>query len=183
MIIFHIFFNLLSPACLNSCMTNAINKKQARRDIDHYLRTFSDTQNAVAVTLTQKQIVDHQHIDDIVSSDNLRHFMSRLNAAVYGKRFRRFNKRLSVFVVRENSADVRHHLHLMLERPPYICLDDFRYNIFTCWSKTRFGHLNIKVDEAYDLSGWTDYILKRRTKSNWYDAIDWENCYLQTSLA
>ena len=164
-------------------MTNAIHQKQARRDVEHYIRAFSDVQNAVAITLTQKQIVDHQHIDDISSSDNLRHFMNRLNAAVYGKRFRRFNKRLSVFVVRENSADVRHHLHLMLERPPYICVDDFRYLIFTCWSKTQFGHFNVKVDEAYDLSGWTDYILKHKTKSNWYDAIDWENCYLQTSLA
>ena len=164
-------------------MTNAIHQKQARRDVEHYLRALSDVQNAVAVTLTQKQIVDRQHIDDIVSSQNLRYFLNRLNAAVYGKRFRRFNKRLSVFVVRENSADVRHHLHLMLERPPCICVNDYRYLIFTCWSKTRFGHLNIKVDEAYDLPGWTDYILKRKTKSDWYDAIDWENCYLQTSLA
>ena len=71
LIIFHIFFNLLSPACLNSCMTNAIHQKQARRDTDHYLRTFSDLQSAVAVTLTQKQIVDRQHIDDISSSQNL----------------------------------------------------------------------------------------------------------------
>ena len=164
-------------------MTNAIHQKQARRDTEQYLRTLSDLQNAVAVTLTQKQIVDCEDIDDIVSSQNLKHFMNRLNSAVYGKRFRRHNKRLTVFAVRENSADVRHHLHLTLERPPYICVDDYRYLIFTCWSKTRFGHLNIKVDEAYDLSGWTDYILKRKTKSNWYDAIDWKNCYLQTSLA
>ena len=141
-------------------MTNAIHQKQARRDTEQYLRTLSDLQNAVAVTLTQKQVVDCEDIDDIVSPQNLKHFMNRLN-----------------------SADVRHHLHLMLERPPCTCVDDYRYLIFTCWSKTRFGHFNIKVDEAYDLSGWTDYILKRKTKSNWYDAIDWENCYLQTSLA
>jgi hypothetical protein len=133
-------------------MTNAIHQKQARRDIEHYLRAFSNLQNAVAVTLTQKQITDCQFIDEIVSSQNLRHFMNRLNAAVYGKRFRRFNKRLTVFAVRENSDDVRHHLHLMLERPPYICVDDYRYLIFTCWSKTRFGHFNIKVDEAFDLN-------------------------------
>ena len=164
-------------------MTNTIQKKRAKRETQRYLSESLNACNTLAITLTQKQIVDRQRIDDITSSQNFQHFMNRLNTAVYGKRFRRFNKRLKVFAVRENSADVRHHLHLMLERPPDICVDDFRCLIFTCWSKTRFGHFNIKVDEAYDLSGWTGYILKRKTKSNWYDAIDWENCYLQTSLA
>ena len=162
-------------------MTNTIHKKRAKQETQRYLTELLNAGNTLAITLTQKQIVDRQRIDDIVSSQNVRHFLNFLNREVYGRRRNAKKQKIHVFIVRETSFNDRHHLHLIVERPFHICLEDFRVAILRCWMKTKFGYFNIKVDEVYDLSNWTDYMLKQKTKGDWYHAIDWENCHLKTA--
>ena len=58
----------------------------------------------VNFTLTQRQVVDGQWISDEVSQQNFRHFANLLNSQIYGKAFKRFGKKLSMFVVREHDA-------------------------------------------------------------------------------
>ena len=60
--------------------------------------------NPVNITLTQKQCVDGEWLDDLRSEQNFRHFANKLNSSVLGARFKRFGKRLAMLVVRENDA-------------------------------------------------------------------------------
>ena len=57
----------------------------------------------VNFTLTQRQVVDGQWISDEVSQQNFRHFANLLNSKIHGKAFKRFGKKLSMFVVREHN--------------------------------------------------------------------------------
>jgi hypothetical protein len=162
-------------------MTNTIQKKRAKQETHRYLAESLNAGNTLAITLTQKQIVDRQRIDDIVSSQNVRHFLNFLNREVYGRQRNAKKQKINLFIVRETSFNDRHHLHLIVESPFHIPLEDFRAAILRCWMKTKFGYFNVKVEEVHDLSNWTDYMLKQKTKGNWYDAIDWENCHLKTA--
>ena len=88
--------------------------------------------NPVNITLTQKQFVDGVWLDDLRSEQNFRHFSNKLNSAVYGSKFKRFGKRLSVLVVRENDASHRHHLHCIIERPEHISEPIFFLHVKRC---------------------------------------------------
>ena len=76
--------------------------------------------NPVNVTLTQRQCVDGEWLDDLRSELNFRHFANKLNSKVLGARFKRFGKRLAMLVVRESDATHRHHLHCIIERPEHL---------------------------------------------------------------
>ena len=111
-------------------------------------------------------------LDDITASQNLRHFLNRLNRQAFGKRFQRFDKRLRVFAVLEDSFAQRLHYHLVLET----AWNDARYTelvISEAWQKTRFGHQQIRVDHCID-GGWIDYITKFKEAG---DSVDWVNCH------
>ena len=134
--------------------------------------------NPLSVTLTEKQKVDTEWIDDRRSSVNFRHFMNRLNQKVYGKRFLRYDKRLFVFPVQEGTKHTRHHLHLILELPSNYNINNFRELIFECWSKTRFGYSQVDVKPMIDC-GWIRYQLKHRSKSqDVLSSIDVDNLHL-----
>lgn len=137
--------------------------------------------NPVSVTLSEKQCVGNEWIDDQKSSQNLRHFLNRLNQKVYGKRFRRYNKRLSVFPVQEGTKDVRHHIHLTMELPDNYDINTFNQLVCECWSKTRFGYNQVQVVPMRD-DGWVRYQLKMRSKStDVLSSIDWNNVHFSTS--
>ena len=134
--------------------------------------------NPLSVTLSEKQKVDTEWIDNQKSSVNFRHFMNRLNQTVYGKRFLRYDKRLFVFPVQEGTKHTRHHLHLILELPSNYDIDEFRELICKCWSKTRFGYSQVDVKPMID-RGWLRYQLKNRSKSqDVLSSIDVDNLYL-----
>ena len=136
--------------------------------------------NPVSVTLSEKQRVGNEWIDDQKSSQNLRHFLNRLNQKIYGKRFLRYNKRLSVFPVQEGTKDIRHHLHLTLELPDDYDINEFSELICECWSKTRFGYNQVSVSPVRD-DGWLRYQLKTRSKSSdVLSSIDWDNIHFPT---
>ena len=143
--------------------------------------------NAVSVTLTLKQRIESNDfrgrfgvtLDSIKVSENTRHFLNRLNQKVYGKSFLRFGKRLSVIPVIEGNAVIRQHVHMILERPDYININDFELLIYECWSKTKFGYNNILIKPIYNYSGWLDYILKNKSKNeDLHSSVDWDNVFL-----
>ena len=73
----------------------------------------------VNITFTQKQIVDGFKIDDLVSERNFRYFKNMLNRKVFGNSYSRYGKCLGMLVVREVSSNQRHHLHTIIQQPPY----------------------------------------------------------------
>ena len=97
--------------------------------------------------------------------------MNVLNCSVYGNGYKRYQKRLGVVPVLENSANNRLHYHLVLECPKVISEDDFKKLIENCWKKTKFGYGEIDVQNIYS-GGWIDYITKFRSSE---DQVDWVN--------
>lgn len=134
--------------------------------------------NPVNFTFTQRQIAEGKWITDTLSEQNFRHFSNKLNKAVYGSRFTRYGKKLSMFVIREQDETHRHHLHCIIERPEHFTVCDFVLLVDKFWFQTRYGHLQTHSEspttEQREL-GWVDYCLKPRTKAEYSSCIDWSN--------
>lgn len=163
----------------------------ARPNKNDYLKEFTDrpVPNPVAVTLTLKQRIEGNNcrgrfgssIDPIKVSDNTRHFLNRLNQKVYGKKFTRFNKCLSVIPVIEGNKDIRWHVHMAIEKPVHLTFEEFEKLIFENWSKTTYGYENVRIRPTYDYLGWIDYMLKNYSKvENLSDSVDVCNLHLKT---
>ncbi len=134
--------------------------------------------NPVNFTFTQKQVVDGQWISDTVSVQNFRHFSNKLNKRVFGNAFRRYGRKLQMFVVQENNETQRHHLHCIIECPDFIRPLDFVVLVQDCWISTRFGYRQLDFEVPSDFErrvGWVNYCLKRRTKQEYSSSIDWSN--------
>ena len=146
-------------------------------DIQRYFRQY-DLNGCLGVSLTLKQFAEGVKLDEIRASKNLRHFLNLLNTEVYGKRFKRFGKRLNVIPALERSSSGRLHYHLVLQKPqsrhPEMAQDAdkaFLSLVENCWKRTPFGYEQIHIHEQVD-HGWTDYITKN---ANTGDGIDWLN--------
>jgi hypothetical protein len=155
-----------------------------------YLKIFTDrpVPNSIAVTLTLKQRIEGNNcrgrfgssIDPIKISDNTRHFLNRLNQKVYGKKFTRFNKCLSVIPVIEGSKDIRWHVHMAIEQPDHLSFEEFEKLIVENWLKTKYGYNDIRIRRTYDYLGWIDYMLKNYSKEkNLSDSVDVCNLHLK----
>ena len=143
--------------------------------------------NPIALTLTLKQRVERNHskgrfgenLDRLKVSENTRHFMNRLNQSVFGKGFTRYGKRLSVVSVIEGNSFIRFHIHMTLEKPIHLDLDEFRNLIIKSWAKTKFGYHDVEIKPIDNYFGWFDYKLKNRSKGEGLQSsVDWDNVFL-----
>ncbi len=148
-----------------------------RTEIQRWFRQY-DLESCLGVSLTLKQFAEGVKLDDIRASKNLRHFLNFLNTEVYGKRFKRFGKKLNVIPSLERSSSGRLHYHLVLQQPqsrhPEMAQEAdkaFLALIQSCWERTPFGYEQIHIHDRVD-HGWTDYISKT---ANAGDGIDWQN--------
>ncbi len=130
-----------------------------------------------AVTLTMKKRNGARSADDIVASENFRHFRNRLEHSLLGSAAKRHGKHLLMIVVLEMSADDRLHYHCIIDRPYHCCFGRFESVVREEWAKTDFGYRQVDIQDQPD-EGWTDYLLKRRQKRSLFDSIDWANCQL-----
>jgi len=141
-----------------------------KKTIKDYAKSF-DITNCFAVTLTMKQRVNNKSLDNISSSQNLRHFLNVLNKKCFGNAYKRFNKRLRVLPSLERSSDGRWHYHLILENPYLDNPSKFERMVEFAWFKTDYGYR--KIDIQYKANkGWGDYITKFNHRDN---EIDWSN--------
>lgn len=143
--------------------------------------------NPIAVTLTLKQKVETDKfrgrfgtpIDSIKISENIRHFMNRLNQQIFKKAFVRFGKRLSVIPVIEGNSRIRYHVHMTLQKPDCLDLPEFHSLISKCWVETQYGYNNIKIKPIYDYEGWISYTLKSKSKvGGIQSSVDLDNVFL-----
>ena len=151
-------------------MCHSAPSSELKKAIQEYLSEIPLT-NCFGVSLTLKQNTSGVCLDDIRASQNLRHFLNLLNSEVYGKRFRRFGKKLNVIPSLERSLSHRLHYHLILQNPYPENPTTFSRLVEALWSKTQFGYVQSHIDQQID-QGWTHYITKFKTAS---DGIDWEN--------
>jgi hypothetical protein len=143
---------------------------QLKEDLKKYVVDF-DIDNTFGVTLTLKQGIKNQKLDEISCSQNLRHFLNVLNQKVFGNQVKRFNKRLKVLPVLEMSKGNRLHYHLTLENPYPQDPNRFSDLIEVVWNKTKFGHRHIHIHKNVNWE-WNDYITKFNNSN---DQIDWMN--------
>jgi hypothetical protein len=134
--------------------------------------------NPINITLTQKQVVDGQRINDETSQANFKHFRNLLNRELYGNAYKRHGRQLKMLVVREQGEWHRHHLHAIIEKPEHLTLEEFIALIVTCWTKTRFGYPEHHFEQPATPdreAGWLRYCLKKRSKDELASSIDWVN--------
>ena len=73
--------------------TNQDFSYKVKKSIREYLNQ-SEFLEPYSVTLTMKQFLQNEKLDEIKSSENLKYFLNRLNYKIFKNRFRRFNKKL-----------------------------------------------------------------------------------------
>ena len=135
------------------------------------INTFHDP---CAVTFTMKQRVNSVDLDPIECTRNFRHFSNRLNKAVLGNAFTRYNNRIRMIPILEKSYSQRYHYHTVIDRTGTITRDDFKGIVADCWQNTLWGYR--ELDFQYDISrGWINYITKPAQKQTYSDSIDWQN--------
>ena len=144
--------------------------KELNGRLKDYVVDF-DVNNTFGVTLTLRQGIKNQKLDEISCSQNLKHFLNVLNQKVFGNRVKRFNKRLRVLPILEISKGNRLHYHLTLENPFPKDPNRFSDLIEVVWNKTKFGHRHIHIHKNVNWE-WNDYITKFKNSN---DQIDWMN--------
>lgn len=147
--------------------------------------SLDDWRAPVAVTLTLRQCVSvpngtsavTQWLTDTAASQNMRHFLNKLDRLVFGKAATRFGKRVGCVPVLEGGTGKRLHYHAVIDCPRPELAGDFPLLIADAWRTTTWGYWQIDCQRDAD-HGWLTYITKFRDKPNLADAIDWANLRL-----
>jgi hypothetical protein len=133
---------------------------------------------AVTVTMRRSFVSDTGERSFITverASQNLRHFLNRMNKAIFGNAYKRYGKRVQVIPVYEKDVDTHLHFHLFIEKPDR--LSDLRFEclIRTNWIKSDWGLWSIDIQKDTD-SGWLKYITKDTCAS--FENVDFENLWI-----
>lgn len=147
-------------------------EKELVKSVRDYLY-LKDIHEWFGVSLTLKQRVNGEVLDEFSCSQNLRHFLNVFNKKTFGNSFKRFGKRVEVISVMEKSNRDRLHYHLVLKNPYPDNPERTENSIREIWNRSRWGYGEIHIDRIID-NGWIDYI----TKDFGDDSIDWVNCHL-----
>ena len=156
--------------------------------LQHSLRQWfrlADWQHPFATTLTLRQsvTVNDGHLatqvwlTDTLASQNLRHFLNRLNRSIYGKASSRFGKGVSCIPVLEGGGSKRLHYHAVIDCPRTNIVLEFPQLVAEHWRSTQWGYWQIDCQPKPD-QNWINYITKFRDKPDYSDAIDWVNLRL-----
>ncbi len=81
-------------------------KEEVKVSTKNFIKDFN-IDNCFGVTLTLKQGIKNQKLDDISCSQNLKHFLNVINQKCFGNQVKRFGKRLRVLPVLEVSRGNR----------------------------------------------------------------------------
>jgi hypothetical protein len=149
---------------------NTFNLRSPTKD----MMNFAAWENAHALTLTFKQVIHNmgnfERIDAIKAEENVRHFLMRLNRALLRRKLIHQGYRLGSIAVLEGISDGRLHCHAMIECPPNVSIENLEKCVALAWGQTRWGHKEIDVKPCRD-DGWLNYILKRKTKSDFGESM------------
>jgi len=134
----------------------------------------TDWANMTAVTLTMKKgsVIDDVWVpvDELRCRKALKHYVHRVNRAVYKNDYRKKKKRCRVVAAVECDADGRWHVHAAIEGPAEMGAFQFEFCLRTQWRKI-FGSDKFWVKRNADL-GWIKYMFKHRQKGMFDQDID-----------
>ena len=114
--------------------------------------------------------LEFQRIDPIEAGINYKQFMNRL------QRMPRAKSLIRTVPVYEVSQDQRLHIHAAIKVPRTTTTNEFIYSIGFAWAKTKWARPKVGIAEVYS-SGWSQYLAKRRTKSDLSECVLWESLH------
>ena len=129
----------------------------------------------VAATLTFKQRLDGKPLTRDIAQATITHYLHRLDRIAFG---RRNKSQVSAIAVREGGTlpHQKHlHYHLALPTPPNYSAEDWRSYVLRTWPVLDWAS---PIQNRFELirdSGWLSYMLKLRDKSDFLEAMDFEN--------
>ena len=138
-----------------------------------------------ALTLTMKQsrrvmtqrgeVVER--LTTYSAATNMRHFINRLNAGLYGNAAKaaRGGKSIRLLGALEGGATGTNlHYHCVIGRlPEWMAAKERDGIIRAAWLQTHFGNEQVNI-QALTTTGWMSYMVKELGKLS-CDIIDWEN--------
>lgn len=111
------------------------------------------------------------------ATTNMRHFINRLNAALYGNAAKaaRGGKSIRLLGALEGGiAGTNLHYHCVIGRLPERLTNSERdFLIRSAWHATNFGNERVHI-QTLETTGWMSYMVKELGKLS-CDVIDWEN--------
>jgi hypothetical protein len=138
-----------------------------------------------AVTLTLKQSrpvmtnrgLIREPLTIYSANANMRHFVKRLNASLYGNAVKRAGKGIAILAVLEGKQSRKQlHYHCAIGNlPESQCEAAIRAKIRSAWQLTNFGNEQIDI-QLIQTTGWVGYLAKEMGRGN-TDALDWENTH------
>ena len=140
----------------------------------------------IAITLTWKPVVSQYNKlgfkkDTIVKSNDIRHYLRRVNHEFLGRDFKARGQKLKVINAFELNSSQGIHCHMILEKPVSSrvaeekCID----TLMQCWLDMECsGYVGANLIEICDNpTRWIQYFLKD-TASYKPEFVDYENWYL-----
>jgi hypothetical protein len=144
--------------------------------LDHWSSPFAAT-----LTLRQARYELNERgasvrvpLTDERASRNFRHFINLLSSRVYGKKAKRFGRKVRAFPVQEGGRHQRLHYHAVIECPREDLTSIYPQLIEQCWQRTDWGYDQVHVTADAD-PGWLRYMTKLRSKPDFGSSIDWMN--------
>jgi hypothetical protein len=134
-------------------------------------------EKSIAATLTFDPKRGVAYRNEQAANRVFRRFVAKMNRAVYGNAYHRFEKRLSIVPVLEGGQCEHYHYHALIEVPAYMNADDFMHLLEWTWKGMPCAGSQVHLEPVRDL-GWLDYMLKRRGKADLPDAVDFRNLWL-----
>lgn len=139
--------------------------------------------HALTLTLKQSRKVKTERgelverITRYSATTNMRHFINRLNAALYGNAAKtaRGGKSIKLLGALEGGTTGDNlHYHCVIGRLPERLTNSERdYLIRSAWQQTSFGNEQVHI-QTLTTTGWMGYMVKEVGKLS-CDIIDWEN--------
>ena len=137
-----------------------------------------------AVTLTLKQarpvMTERGLIQDVLTKysaiANMRHFINRLNAELFGNAAKRYGKSIAIVTVLEGGKGTGKNLHYhcaLGNFPSRLSDRAIEGSIRGAWRQTNFGNEQMHI-ERIQASGWLSYMGKDVGDAD-CDVVDWEN--------
>lgn len=145
-----------------------------RNEITQWVEQHSqgDWRGWYSLTLTMKQYIRvkseyrtgtfNLSLDEIEATQNMRHFLNRINKAILGSAFTRYGKRVLVVPSLECGDNNHLHYHLLIKVPDHISQIQLHSLVLSNWMKTKWGLWQMDIQETYS-SGWLNYITKDTT--------------------
>ena len=136
-----------------------------------------------AVTLTLKPyrtaLTKNGEVREALTKDNasanMRHFISRLNASLFGNAAKRHGKGITILATIEGEATNKLlHYHCAIGNFPNTNTEkEIRNKIKAAWEQTAFGNEQIDIQRIHT-TDWLNYMGKEVGLRN-ADVVDWEN--------